>query len=468
MSHNLALKYYDMTLAAFGDKIVRKAPVAYLKELRGRYYAPKMTLLCPHTTDEVAKIVTFCAENNIPIVPFGGGTGLVGGQIKEDGDAIILSVERMTKIRKIYKNENVMIVEAGAILANVQKAADDADLLFPLSLASEGSCCIGGNLATNAGGVQVLRYGNMRDLCLGIEAVLPDGSVYHGLHRLRKDNTGYDIRNLLIGSEGSLGIITAAVLKLFPKPKECTTAFVSVASPQDAITLLISAQENLGGLVSAFELIGKQGFLFLQEAMPQVRLPFKTIPQWGILLEAVGGKNAGLDDRILTVFEKAMKLGLVKDVILAQSESQRNEFWNVREMIPEANRAIGAISSHDISIPISLIPRFIAETPNILTKICDMRINCFGHLGDGNLHYNCYPPKGKSKVDFLHFQNDIKFALHEQVHRFGGSFSAEHGVGRLKTYDLERYGDPAKLSVMRAIKKSMDPKGIMNPGAVLR
>ncbi|KAG1648527.1 putative D-2-hydroxyglutarate dehydrogenase, mitochondrial [Nymphon striatum] len=375
------------------------------------------------------------AAAQVGVVPYGGGTGLVGGQVAPDGPApLILSLERMNKVRAVHADENVLVAEAGVILADVQAAADDADRLFPLSLAAEGSARIGGNLSTNAGGTGVLRYGNARDLCLGLEAVLPDGQIWNGLTRLRKNNTGYDLRHLLIGAEGTLGIITAAALKLFPKPAHTGTALLVVESPRAALDLLSLAKSQLGEMISAFELIHRQGFEFFP-------------PEWCVLVEL--GLSGDLDPEaaLERLFADAHEAGLVPDGLIAQNAQQAADFWKVREMIPEANRRVGSISSHDISVPLSSIPDFITKGGEIVARIGDFRINCFGHVGDGNLHYN---------------------RCTDLVHEMGGSMSAEHGIGRLKVDDLEHYGDPAKLSAMRAIKAALDPKGIMNPGAVLR
>ena len=340
--------------------------------------------------------------------------------------------------------------------------------IFPLSLASEGTARIGGNLSSNAGGLNVLRYGNARDLCLGIEAVLPDGSVLHGLKRLRKDNTGYDLRHLLIGAEGTLGVITAASLKLVPPPAREGTALLVVESPAAALTLLSRAQARLGGLISAFELIGGMGLRFLDEVLPDVRQPFANRPDWMVLIEL--GLPEGLDPvaSLTALYEDGVAEGLVTDGLIAVSEAQRQEFWLIREMIPEANRRIGAISSHDISLPLGAVPAFIAAAGPALARIGDWRINCFGHLGDGNLHYNVFPQIGRTRAEHENSREAIKMLVHDMVDAMGGSVSAEHGIGRLKVGDLEKYGDPAKLAAMRAIKAALDPHGILNPGAVLR
>jgi FAD/FMN-containing dehydrogenase len=451
----------------FGNGLVSLADTQYLTEPRKRFFAAAMPLLRPRTTQEVSDIVTYCAAHEIGIVPFGGGTGLVGGQVSlATKNTIVLSLERMNQVRAINPLENAITVEAGVILADVQQAADDVERLFPLSLASQGSCRIGGNLATNAGGVQVLHYGNTRDLCLGIEAVLPDGQIFNGLKTLRKDNTGYDLRHLLIGSEGSLGIITAACLKLFPKPATKATAMVAVPNPETAIELLAFLRARLQGAMTAFELIHDQSYDFLTETMPHVRQPFLQTPQWSVLLELSGSASSNLDANMAEILSIAVETNLIADAVIAQSQSQAEAFWTVRESIPEANRLIGSISSHDISIPISLIPKFIAETPGLLARLGDFRINCFGHLGDGNLHYNVFPPRGETRENPKHLSGEVQKIVHDQTHAFGGSVSAEHGIGRLKRDDLEMYGDPAKLSAMRAIKAALDPNGIMNPGVM--
>ena len=462
-------RIFDILVSKFGSDLISLADANYLEEPRGRYKSNPMPVIKPRTTKQVSEIIYFCNQNNIGVIPYAGGTGLVGGQtIKSDKDTILLSVERMQSIRDILPEENIIIVEAGAILKNVRQAANDIDRLFPLALASQGSCRIGGNLATNAGGVQVLRYGNTRDLCLGIEAVLPDGSILNGLKRLRKDNTGYDIRNLLIGSEGTLGIITAACLKLFPKPKETITGVLEISSPEIAIKTLSDLQAKLDSSITAFELIHKQSYNFLSEVCPDVKIPFNKHPEWSILIELSAGVGSNLESRLFEGIEELLIKGLINDALIAQSEKQAKEFWNLRENIPEANRRIGSISNHDISLPISLIPKFIDEMPDAMVHLGDLRINCFGHLGDGNLHYNVFPPHGKNKNDYQHLREEIKTIIHDKINEFGGSVSAEHGIGRLKIDDLEKYGDPIKLMAMRSIKNAIDPKGIMNPGAVLR
>lgn len=448
---------------------LRPAEPRHLEEPRGRFRGAGGLLALPRSTAEVAAILRACAAARVAVVPRGGGTGLVGGQILPEGPApLILSLERMTAIRGLWPEENVLIAEAGATLAAVQAAAVEAGRRFPLSLASEGSATIGGCLATNAGGTAVLRWGNARDLCLGIEAVMADGRIWHGLKRLRKDNAGYDLRNLILGSEGTLAVITAAALRLVAPPAAEGAAVFAVADPAAALALLALAERAAPGGVSAFELIGRTGPQFLAETMPWVRQPFAEAPDWMVLIDV--GLPRGLDpaELLAALYAEAAGEGLVTDGVIAQSEGQRRAFWAMREAIPEANRRIGAISSHDISVPLSAIPRFIAEAGRALAAIGDYRINCFGHVGDGNLHYNVFPQPGRTRAEHEAERPAIKRAVHDLVHALGGSVSAEHGVGRLKVEDLERYGDPVKLDAMRAVKAALDPLGILNPGAVLR
>ncbi|WP_135501210.1 FAD-binding oxidoreductase [Roseovarius aestuariivivens] len=451
------------------DAAFRETAATYLEEPRGRWKGQAGVVLAPGTVEEVACMIRRASDARVPVIPYGGGTGLVGGQVAEDGPApLLLSLERMRAVRGIWPEENVMVAEAGAILSDIHDAASDANRLFPLSIASKGSARLGGLLAANAGGVNVLRYGNARDLCLGIEAVLPDGEIWHGLKRLRKDNTGYDLRNLLIGSEGTLGVITAAALKLFPVPAAQGTALMVVESPDAALTLLALARDHMGEAISAFELMHRTGLEFLAETMPDLRQPFADHPDWFVLIDIGLAKGLQADAALERLFEEALEDGLVSDGLIAQSEQQRQEFWTIRETIPEANRRIGAVSSHDISLPLGAVPEFIVKGNAALAELGPFRVNCFGHLGDGNLHYNVFPPEGQSREAFTDRREAIKRCVHDLTHGMGGSVSAEHGIGRLKVDDLERYGDPAKLAAMRAIKAALDPLGIMNPGAVLR
>lgn len=453
--------------AALPDGTLRDVTDAYLEEPRGYYRGHAAAVARPACVEEVSTILAHANAARIPVIPYGGGTGLVGGQIVEDGPTpLLLSLERMNAVRRVDPSDNTLIVEAGVILADVQAAASAVDRLFPLSLASEGSCRIGGNLAANAGGINVIRYGNTRDLCLGLEAVFADGTVMHGLKRLRKDNTGYDMRHLLIGSEGTLGVITAASLRLFPRPPETATAMIAMRDVDDALTLLARMRDAVGEGVSAFELIHRQGLDFLTEKMPDVPQPLQPDGEWIVLTE-LGGR--GVSAALEQVLEAAFEAGEVTDAVIAQNAAQAQTLWDVRETIPEANRLVGGISSHDICLPVSDVPRFIREGKAVLAALDpDLRINCFGHLGDGNLHYNVYPPKGAPKQAYSNIRDEVKSCIHDLTHSFDGSVSAEHGIGRLKTGDLEKYGDPGKLMAMRAIKTALDPNGILNPGAVLR
>jgi FAD/FMN-containing dehydrogenase len=465
MTHSLD----DLIKAGLPQTSLRPVTPHYLEEPRGRWHGQAAAIAAPGETNELAAIIRACAATRTPVVPFGGGTGLVGGQLAEDGaPPVILSLERMRAIRSFDAVAGTMTVEAGAILADIHAAAEAEDLIFPLTLASQGSARIGGLLSTNAGGVNVLRYGNARDLCLGIEAVLPDGSVMNALSGLRKNNMGYDLRHLLIGAEGTLGVITAATLRLFPKPATTGAALMVVPDPDAAMGLLRLTQAHVGAGLSAFEIMHRMGLDFLREVGPEIRHPFDDPPEWMCLIDLGMGAGDRPEDALETLFAEAFEAGLVTDGLVAQSEAQRAEFWTLRETIPLANRRIGAVSSHDISVPLAAIPGFIAEAPGRLAEIGAYRINCFGHLGDGNLHYNVFPMPGRSRADHEEERSAIKRAVHDLVHEMGGSVSAEHGIGRLKVHDLERYGDPAKLAAMRAIKAALDPLGIMNPGAVLR
>ena len=469
MLNSLTPDRADTLRAVLPDERFSAPEPGHLEEPRGRYAGTAGLVAHPRSTDEVAALVRAAAQARVPVIPYGGGTGLVGGQLAPDGPLpLILSLDRMTDIRAVYPQENVLVAEAGVILADVQSAAADAGRLFPLSLAAEGSARIGGNLSTNAGGTGVLRYGNARDLCLGIEAVLPSGDIYHGLSRLRKDNTGYDLRNLMIGAEGTLGIITAASLKLFAQPRSIGTALFQVASPAAALSLLGMARDHVGESVSAFELMHRQGFDFLAETMPHVRNPWDQTPEWCVLVELGLSGFASPTDALEQLFEAALDGGLVADGMIAQNDAQRIDFWIIRETIPEANRRIGSVSSHDVSLPLGALADFIAEGGKRIAALGAFRINCFGHVGDGNLHYNVFPEPCKTAADHVHDRDHIKRTLHDLVHELDGSVSAEHGIGRLKVGDLERYGDPTKLMAMRAIKAALDPNGIMNPGAVLR
>ncbi|MEM7545625.1 MAG: FAD-binding oxidoreductase [Pseudomonadota bacterium] len=436
-------------------------------EDRDRFSGHGVLVARPETTTEVAALITRCAAARVPVIPVSGGTGLVGGHLTMmDPAPVMLSLDRMKRIRDVDARDNALIAEAGVILHDIQAAAAEVDRLFPLSLASEGSCRIGGNLSTNAGGVNTLRYGNARDLCLGIEAVMPDGSVFNGLKRLRKDNMGYDLRHLLIGAEGTLGVITAASLKLFARPSETAVAFLAVPGPQAAVDLLHFLRPRVGDVISAFELIDEVGFGFLNSTGHDHPAPLDPMPKWSVLIEC--GGRPGVADALEAALADAFEAELATDGVIAQSEAQAQAFWSIRETIPLANRAVGAISNHDISVPVARIPEFIdAATAAINSFDPTLRINCFGHVGDGNLHYNVYAPEGRRKEDYANQRDALKTIVHDVTDAKDGSVGAEHGVGRLKVDDLVKYGDPGLLAAMRAIKVALDPHGIMNPGAVL-
>ncbi|MCO6383088.1 FAD-binding oxidoreductase [Oceanicola sp. 502str15] len=454
--------------AALPEGVVRDVEQRYLEEPRDRLTGRAGAVLTPGSVEEVSAVMRLASEHRVGIVPYGGGTGLVGGQLATEGPVpLVLSLERMKAVRGVWPEEGVMTVEAGAILQEVQGVAESHGRLFPLSLGSEGSARIGGLLGTNAGGVNVLRYGNARELCLGVEAVLADGRVMRGLKRLRKDNTGYDLRNLLIGSEGTLGVITAASLRLFPRPENRAAAVLVVESPAAALGLLGKAQGLAGPALSAFELIAGQGPKFLAEHVPQVRLPWSEVPDWCVLIEL--GCSAGQDADALmeALFSEAYEAGLVRDGVVAASEGQRAEFWAMRESLPEGNRRVGSVISNDISLPLSAVPEFITRAGEAIGKAGDFRINCFGHLGDGNLHYNVFPAAGKRREDYPADSYEVlKDVINQLLAEMEGSFSAEHGLGRAKVDDLAKWGDPVRIEMMRAIKKTLDPLGILNPGAI--
>lgn len=450
------------------SKVLRRSTPADLEEPRGRWHGVGQFVACPSTAAELSEIVRLCFEGRVGIVPRGGATGLVGGQVMTKGvEPLIVSLERMNTLRGIYRDEDVLVVDAGVTLAFAQGEAEKVNRLFPLSLASEGSATIGGVLATNAGGVNVLRYGNARDLCLGVEAVLPNAQIYNGLKRLRKDNTGYDLRHLLIGSEGTLGIITAASLRLVARPASVVVALLAVPCAQKALELLEFISERFNGMMSAFELINRMGYEFLRETMPDLNIPLNPLPPWSVLLELSFPSFIQADEVMASLYEEAYERSLVSDGVIAHSVAQARGLWRIRETIPEANRKIGAISSHDISLPLSMVPEFIKTAYQAVLRHGNWRVNCFGHLGDGNLHYNVFPPAGHHANEYADQREQITTLIHDIAHGLGGSISAEHGIGRLKVGDLQKYGDTAKLDAMRAIKQALDPKGIMNPGAIL-
>jgi len=427
-------------------------------------------VLRPETTEQVSRILRLCNEHRIGVVPVGGNTSYCGAATPSaDGSQIVVSLARMKRIRAVDAANYTLTAEAGCVLADVQRAAEDAGRLFPLSLGSEGSCQLGGNLSTNAGGTAVLRYGMMRDLVLGLEVVLPDGRVLDGLKPLRKDNTGYDLRDLFIGAEGTLGIITAAACKLFSLPHERLTAFAAVPDPAAAVALLARLRESTGDAVTTFELIPRIAVELVLRHVERTSDPFEQPHAWYVLIE-IGLARAfeGAQSRIQGELLAAIEAGEVLDAVLAQSEAQRDSFWRLRETIPEAQKREGASIKHDISVTTSELPRFIEEASAMLARIVpNARIVSYGHLGDGNLHFNLSPPVNASASAFLAQAPQVQRAMHDLVASYGGSFSAEHGIGQLKREELARYKHPVALELMRTLKHALDPNGIMNPGKVL-
>ncbi|MBV8247402.1 MAG: FAD-binding oxidoreductase [Comamonas sp.] len=451
---------------------------AYEQDWRKRVHGKALAVVRPGNTAEVAGVVKACAAAGVQIVPQGGNTGLsVGSTPDQTGQQIVLSLTRLNAVRHIDKDNLTFTVEAGCILQNLQEQADQQGLLFPLSLAAEGSCTIGGNLGTNAGGTQVVRYGNTRDLCLGLEVVTPQGEIWDGLKGLRKDNTGYDLRDLFIGSEGTLGIITAATMKLFPQPAAQLTAFAAVPSMAAAVRLLGMAHQHLGAGLTGFEVMGQFALSLVVKHMPQLRVPFTekgadmgdSAPYCVLLENSDSESEQHARLRFEHLLELAFEDGCVVNAVVAENLSQAHELWHIRESIPLAQAEEGLNIKHDISVAASRIPAFVEHADAVLKReIPGVRLVNFGHLGDGNLHYNVQVPEGEDGKAFLRDKEAlVNHLVYEAVDAFGGSFSAEHGVGALKTDKLEKYQSPVALQMMRAIKQALDPQGIMNPGVVL-
>jgi len=442
----------------------------YLVDERERYRGAAPAVVRPSTVEEVARVVALCAAEKIPIVPQGGNTGLCGAATPDaSGRELVLSLTRLNRVREVDPLNYTITVEAGVILADVQKAAAEADRLFPLSLGGEGTARIGGNLSTNAGGTGVLRYGNARDLALGLEVVLPDGRVWDGLSALRKDNTGYDLKHLFIGAEGTLGIITAAVLKLFPRPQALETALVAIDDPAASVELLARARAATGDRVTAFELILRLPFELVLAEISGTRDPFDDRHPCYVLFELSSG--AARDDvrgLMESVLAEAMQDGLVRDAVIAESGAQAADFWKIRETIPEAQKLDGASIKHDISVPVSRIPAFMAEAALEAEAAVDgVRVCAFGHVGDGNLHYNMNQPVGADPAAFLEREGRLNAIVHDAASRHGGSISAEHGIGQLKREALLHYKPDVAIDLMRRIKQALDPHNLMNPGKVL-
>lgn len=436
----------------------------YMREWRGLWHGKSPLVLRPRSTQEVSQVLAIANETRTAVVPQSGNTGLAGGQIPhETGTEILLSLDRMTRIVDVDAADNTMTVEAGAILKSVQEAADAVDRLFPLFLASEGSARIGGNLSTNAGGLNVIAYGNARDLCLGLEVVLADGRIWNGLKRLRKDNTGYDLKNIFIGAEGTLGVITGAVLKLYPKPRHSETAFIAVPSPQAAIDLLSLARALSGNCVTAFELMPLLAMDFTIKHMG-VRDPLASPSPWYVLAELADPAQGTFD----LILAEAMAQGLVGDAAVAQSGAQRAELWAIRELMSESQKFEGGSIKHDISVAVSKVPQFLDEAAAAITRYMPgARLFSFGHLGDGNIHFNVSQPVGMDTQAFLDKWEEMNAVVFEIVLKLGGSISAEHGIGRLKRHHMARIKSPVELQMMRDLKRMLDPNGILNPGKVL-
>jgi len=443
----------------------------YLTDWRQRLRGDALCIALPSSTEQVSEVVRLCAEAGVSIVPQGGNTGLCGGATPSPGDLpVVIGLKRMNRVRALDRDNNTITVEAGCLLEQVQKAAEDVDRLFPLSLAAEGSCQIGGNLSTNAGGVHVLRYGNMRDLVLGLEVVLPDARVWDGLRGLRKDNTGYDLKQIFVGAEGTLGIITAAVLKLFPLPRATAVAWIGLPTPDSAVRFLAAAQEALSARLSAFELIGDLPLSLVLRHIDGTQAPVPGRHAWHVLMEVTDNDSqAALEARLVELLASLAGTGTIEDATVAQSVAQARRFWHLREHIPEAQTRAGYSIKHDISLPISRIPQFLDQAAEALAaRIPELRVVPFGHLGDGNLHYNLSRPEHWKDDAFARETLAVNRIVHDLVHASGGSVSAEHGLGQVRRDEAARYRGDVERDLMLAIKRAIDPSDRMNPGKVIR
>ncbi|WP_448951448.1 FAD-binding oxidoreductase [Labrys neptuniae] len=472
MSSQLSSELLARFAALVGDRHAISDPdhqQPFLTEWRDRYHGKTPLVLLPGAVDEVAAILKLAEETGTPIVPQGGNTGLVGGQVPHAaGNELLVSLKRLDKVRAVDPDSNTIDVEAGVTLQRVHEAAEEAGRFFPLSLPSQGSCTIGGNIGTNAGGTGVIAYGNTRDLVLGLEVVLPDGRIWHGMRHLRKDNTGYDLRNLFIGAEGTLGIVTAAVLKLFPRPRSVGTAFIGVDSPAAALALLNVARENGGGTVTAFELMPRIGIDFVLRHGADTRDPLGESYPWYVLLEVATSSAEGINEALEAMLMNAYEQGYARDAVIAASLDQAADFWRLRELLSESQRFEGGSIKHDVSVPIRSVPAFLDKAiAAVEAFIPGARPVPFGHLGDGNIHFNVSQPVGGDKQAFLDKWEETNAIVHAIVGEFHGSISAEHGIGQAKRALLPGVKDPVELEIMRAIKATLDPKGIMNPGKVL-
>lgn len=445
---------------------------SYVVDARGRYTTGASLVLRPKSVEEVSAILKLATETGTTIVPQGGNTGLVGGGIPVHGEmfAVILSLARMNRIIDVDPASNTIVVEAGAILQNIQDAADNVDRLFPLSLGSQGSCQIGGNIGTNAGGTGVLAYGNTRDLIMGLEVVLPTGEIWNGLSRLRKDNTGYDLKNLFVGAEGTLGVVTKAVLKLFPKPAGREVAFVGLKTPVAALELLNRAKAKAGNNLTGFEFMCKRSLAFtVKHAQNKSRHPFEQEHEWAILIEISSGHSAEDARQTLEIIlESAFEDEIIDDAVIANSVAQQNTFWQLREDMSHAQKPEGASIKHDVSVPVGLVPTFIERAnPAVEAIVPGCRIVDFGHMGDGNLHYNVSQPVGWDVEKFFEFESKINEVVYAILTDLGGSISAEHGIGQMKRKSLAKIKDPVALSMMKRLKAEFDPSNVLNPGKIL-
>lgn len=454
----------DHVLTAASDVI------PFAEDWRGRYRGAPIAVVLPATTDEVSRVVSLCHARGVSIVPQGGNTGLCGGATPRDEDcSLVVSLRRLNRVRRIDVLDQTVTVEAGCTLSQVQEVAADHDCLFPLSLASEGSCQIGGNISTNAGGVHVLRYGSMRQLVLGLEVVLPDGRVWHGLRRLVKDNTGYDLKQLFIGGEGTLGLVTAATLSLYPRPRQRVVAWVQVIDPESALGLLGALRRRFGERVSAFELIGAQALAVVLRQFSDARMPTSELGDWSVLVEIADvDAEAPLQEQVETVLMDQVEQGAVLDAVVATSGAQEAALWALRENISEAQRIEGFSIKHDVSVPVSAIPDFIEQAGRaVVAAVPDIRVVVFGHVGDGNLHYNLSAADPDRNREIIERSEELSRVVYDVVHQCDGSISAEHGLGQLKRDEIERYKSALELEMMRRIKDSFDPGHLMNPGKVL-
>ena len=443
----------------------------YCKSWRDDWVGNVPIVLRPQSTEELAAMVRICAEAGVAIVPQGGNTGLTGGsQPHDDKSEVIVSTSRLKRIRALDTTDDTITVEAGVILKEIQNAADTANRLFPLSLGAEGSCQIGGNISTNAGGVQVLRYGNTRNLVLGLEVVLPDGRIWNGLRSLRKDNTGYDMKQLFIGAEGTLGIITAAVLRLFPNPTASETAWIAIARPEAGVKLLSHMRAQLGDAVSAFELMCRAIIDFLLTGVPGHEDPMREVHPWYVLMDVTSqGPPGSLHGPLSDALAGALEAGLISDALITASGAQSAKLWKMRESLAEAQVSAGGSIAHDVSVPVSRIPEFIARADAaLMAAYPTIRLCAFGHVGDGNMHYNPARPLDWDWPRYARERTAINRIVHDLVVELGGSISAEHGIGRSRLAEQEHYKAPVEVEMMRAVKRALDPHSLMNPGKVVR